>query len=156
MLFSSGGGAFRSLSGTGSGPRSSTDHRAPPYSASVELLLGQVARKIAAFVMGKTPSRSPTSSKVRSASAATLNARRWSERPPRAAAGMARHVVGKLVGCNEGPCQSALAIAQRPLQHDAQLGLFQGPQRKDAAAREQRRDHLERGVLGGGADERDG
>ena len=79
------------------------------------------------------------------------------QRGPRVAVGQAGDVRERVVGdAHAGGAEAALAIGQRAAKDLDDLGLAQRPQDIHAAARQQRAVHLERGVLGGGADQHDG
>ena len=78
------------------------------------------------------------------------------ERGARVAVGEPRDE-GQRVGLGGGAAgQAALGIGERALQDGHEVGLAERAQHVDAAAREQRAVDLERGVLGGGADQHDG
>src|SRR5439155_19555622 len=55
---------------------------------------------------------------------------------------------------HERGLQATFLVRQRTVEAELQSRLVQRPQREYPAAREERGDHLEAGVLGGGADQR--
>src|SRR5207237_5002176 len=76
------------------------------------------------------------------------------ERAPRIAGRVLGYVIEELRAGHERGLQATVLVRQRALEEDLQIRLFQRPQREYPAAREERGDHLEAGVLGGGADQR--